>query len=53
MGAGMRVSANHSHARQCSTLLRADDVHNALAQIVHSELGDTEFIAVLIQRLYL
>ena len=31
--AGMTVAANHRHARQGCALLRADDMHDALAPI--------------------
>ena len=53
MGAGMRIAAHHGHARQRRALLRADDMHDTLAHVVHLEFGDAEFIAILVQRIHL
>src|SRR5690606_7126510 len=50
VGAGVRVSTNYGHTRQRGTLLGSDHVHDALADIVHTELGNAVFLAVLIQR---
>ena len=38
--AGVRVAADDRHAGQRRALLRADDVHDALAPVVHLELRD-------------
>ena len=38
MGAGMRVAANHRHARQRSALLRADHVNDALTPVEEREV---------------
>ena len=51
MRRGMRVTANNRHTRQGRALLRADDVYDALANVVDFELGDTEGIAVFVQSL--
>ena len=48
---GVRVAADHGHTRQGRALLRADDVHDPLAQVVHAELGDTKFVAIAVQGL--
>ena len=50
VGRGVRVAAHHRHTRKGRPLLRADDMHNALARIVHLELGDAVPIAVLVER---
>ena len=50
VGGGVRVAADDRHARQRRALLRADDVDDALAAIVHLELGDAEAIAVRVER---
>ena len=49
----MGVPADDGHARQGESLLRADDMDDALPDIVHAEQGDTERLAVIIQRLNL
>ncbi|MCY1243357.1 hypothetical protein D9M72_563690 [compost metagenome] len=46
----MRVAADHRHARQRRALLRPDHVHDALAVVVHLELGDAKAVAVRVQR---
>ena len=46
----VRVAADDRHARQRSALLRPDDVHDALTQIVHLELRDAVGVAVRIER---
>jgi len=53
VGAGMGVAAHQGHARQGEALLGTDDVDDALADIVHGELGETELGAVGIQGLHL
>ena len=50
MRAGVRIAANHSHARQRCPLLRPDDVHDTLTQIVHAKFGNAEFFAVCVKR---
>src|SRR6185437_224049 len=49
MRAGMRIATYHRHARQRSALFRADYVDDPLAQVVHSEFGDTQFLAILVE----
>ncbi|MNS35536.1 hypothetical protein D3C72_676960 [compost metagenome] len=49
--AGMRIAADHGHARQRGALLRPDHVDDALAVIGHLELGDAEGVAVGVQRI--
>ena len=51
MGRGVAVAADDGHAGLGQALLRADDVHDALADIVHGEIGNAELGAVLLQRL--
>ncbi len=52
MGAGVAVAANHRHAGQRRALLRADDVHDALAMVLHAEIGlHVELAHVLVERL--
>ena len=53
VGRGMRVTAHHSHAGQGQPLFGADDVDDALADVVHPEFGDTELGAVGVERLHL
>ncbi len=53
MRGGMRIAADHGHARQGGALLRADHMHDALPRIVHLELEDAEVVAVFVQRLHL
>ncbi len=53
VGGGVRVAADHGHARQGGALLRADHVDDALAAVVHLEFEDAEVIAVLIESLHL
>ena len=40
VGRGVRIAADDRHAGQRRALLRADHVDDALAQVVHLELGD-------------
>ena len=47
---GVRVAADDRHARQRGALLRPDDVHDALAQVVHLELRDAVGVAVVVER---
>ena len=53
MGRGVRVAADHGHARQCGALLRADHVNDALTHVVHFEFGDAVLVAVVVQGLHL
>ena len=53
VGGGVRVAADHGHARQGRALLRADHVDDALAHVVHLEFQDAEVLAVLVQGLHL
>ena len=48
---GMRIATNHGHARQRSAMLRPNDMHNALAMVVHFKLRDAESIAIVVQGL--
>jgi len=50
---GVRIAADHGHARQGCSLLRADHMDDALARVVHRELEDAEVRAVLAQRAHL
>lgn len=51
VGRGVGVAADHRHARQGGTLLRANDVDDALAHVVHLELDNAVFIAVVVEGL--
>ena len=51
MRRGMRIAADHGHARQSQAGFRADDVHNALPNIAHLEFGNAVFRAIGVQRL--
>ena len=53
MRAGMRITAYYRHAGQRGALLGADYVNNTLAQVVHPEFSDTQFLAILVESLYL
>ena len=44
VGRGVRVAANDGHARQGGALLRANHVHDALADVVHLEFGDAVLV---------
>src|SRR5258708_39981479 len=48
MRRGMRVAAYERHARQRDTLLRANNMHNALASVVHVEESHTEIPGILL-----
>ena len=50
---GMRITAYHRHAGQRGALLRADYVNDTLAQVIHPEFGNTQFLAILVERLHL
>ena len=50
VGRGVRVAADDRHAGQRGALLRADHVDDALALVVHLELGDAEAVAVGVER---
>ena len=51
MGCGMGIAADNGHAGLGKALLRADNMHDALAFIIHFEIRDTEFGAIILQRL--
>ena len=53
MGRGMRIATHHRHAGQGQALFRADDMDDALADIVHLEFGNAEFGAIGIERFHL
>ncbi|MNQ86901.1 hypothetical protein D3C85_1021070 [compost metagenome] len=53
VGRGVRVAADHGHARQGRALLRADHMDDALAHVVHLEFEDAEVVAVLVEGLHL
>lgn len=53
VGRGVRVAADHGHARQGRALLRADHVNDALTHVVHLEFDDAVFIAVVVEGLNL
>jgi hypothetical protein len=44
------VLAHHGHSRQRRALLRADDVNDALASVVHLEFDDAVFRAIIVER---
>ncbi len=46
MRRSMAVTAHDGRSRQCPALFRTDDVHDALANIVHRQIFDTEFLGV-------
>ena len=50
VGGGVAVATNHRHARQGPALFRPDDMHDALADIVHRVIVDAEILGVLVQR---
>jgi hypothetical protein len=50
MGRGVAVAADDRHARQGEALLRADDVHDALAAVLLGIIFDAEIGGVLGQR---
>ena len=51
MGGGVAVAADDGGAGQGPALFRPDDVHDALADIVHGEIFDAEIAGVLLQGL--
>ena len=51
MGGGVAVAADDGGARQGPALFRPDDMHDALADIVHREIFDAEILGVLFQGL--
>ena len=51
MGRGVAIAANNSQAGQRKALLGARDMHDALANIVHSDIFETELGAVFFQSL--
>src|SRR5436189_20881 len=51
MGGSVAVAANNGGARQGPALFRADDMHDALADIAHGKIFDPEILGVLLQRL--
>ena len=50
MGGSVGITTHDGHAGQRRAVLRADDVYDALARVTHTELGDAEMVAVLLQR---
>ena len=50
VGRGVAVAADDRHARQSEALFGPDNVHDALADIVHVVEFDTEIFCVLAQR---
>jgi hypothetical protein len=52
MGRGVRIPADDGEARQRPALLGTDDVHDALADIVHAEIFDIELACVVRKRLH-
>src|SRR5690606_10610098 len=53
VGGGVGVAAHHGGAGQGHPQLGADDVDDALADVVDLELGDAELVAVVIEGLHL
>ena len=53
VGGGMGIATDHGHARERRPLLRPHHVDDALAGVAHTELKDSELIAVRIQRFHL
>ena len=51
VGRGVRIAANHSHSGQGRALLRTNDVHDPLAQVVHAEFGHAVLFALGVQRI--
>ncbi len=51
MGGGMAVTADDGHARQGKTLFRADDMDDALADVLFGIVFDAEVGGVLRERL--
>ena len=50
MRGGMGIAANDGGARQGPALFRPDDMHDALADIVHLQIFDAEFARIVFQR---
>ncbi len=50
MRRGMGIATHDGHARLGEALLRPNDVHDALADIVHFIIGHAEIAAVLLER---
>ena len=46
MGGGVGITADDGHAGQGETLFRADDMNDALADIIHFQIGNIELGAV-------
>jgi len=53
VGAGVGIAAHQGHAGLGEALLRADDVNDALAPVIHAELVEAEVVAVGVQGLHL
>ena len=47
----MRVATDDGHARQRCALLGADNVHDALIDIIHIKFTHTEVLAIIVQSL--
>ena len=50
VGGGVAVAANHGHAGQGPALLGADDMHDALTDVMHRVVVNAEILGVLVQR---
>ena len=53
VGRGMRIAADHRHARQSRALLWAHHMHDALAGVVDAKLLDAKGFAVIVKGLHL
>ena len=49
VGGGVGIAAYHRGAGEGESLLGADDVHDALAAVVHAEVGEAELLDVLLK----
>jgi len=50
VGGGVAVAANHGHAGQGPALLGANNVHDALAHVIHRIVMNAKFLGVLVER---
>ena len=53
MGGGVAVAADNGHPRQGPALLRANDMHDALADVIHRVIDKPEFPRVGVQSFHL
>ena len=51
VGGGVRIATNDGGAGTGEAFFGADDMHDPLALIIHFEIGDAEFRAVILERL--